>query len=66
VLVSTHEPEQAFAIADHVATLDPSGGFEAGPVSILTAERLSRLYGVKLVVETTASGRSVVGRRPQS
>jgi iron complex transport system ATP-binding protein len=61
VLVSTHEPEHAFAIADQVAVLEPGGRFEAGPVDpVLTPERLSRLYGVALMVERTPAGRRVV------
>jgi iron complex transport system ATP-binding protein len=63
VLVSTHEPEQAFAVADRAAVIEAGGRFEAGPVTpLLTAERLSRLYGVEVVVEATPSGRRVVGR----
>jgi iron complex transport system ATP-binding protein len=62
VLVSTHEPEHAFAIADRVALLGAGDYFETGPVAeMLTAERLTRLYGIKLEVERTPSGRHVVG-----
>jgi iron complex transport system ATP-binding protein len=62
VLVSTHEPEHAFAIADRVALLGAGDYFETGPVGeMLTAERLTRLYGVQLEVERTPSGRYVVG-----
>lgn len=62
VLVSTHEPEQAFAVADQAAVLDRHAPFVVGPVTAtLTAERLSRLYGVPLVVERTPSGRIAVG-----
>ena len=61
VLVSTHGPEQAFAIADSVAILGPQNQFATGPVdATLTSERLTRLYGVDLIVEKTASGRHVV------
>jgi iron complex transport system ATP-binding protein len=63
VLLSTHDPEQAFAWADRVATLDPSGGFAFGGAdAVLTDAALSRLYGVDLAVERTASGRRVVSR----
>ena len=59
VLVSTHEPEHAFAVADRVAVL--GGGFETGPVdAVLTPDRLTRLYGVPLTVERTPAGRRVV------
>ena len=62
VLVSTHEPEHAFAIADQVALLGAGDYFETGPVAeMLTADRLTRLYGIKLEVERTPSGRYVVG-----
>lgn len=61
VLLSTHEPEQAFAIADAVALLEQGQPFATGnATAMLTAERLSRLYGVPLTVEMTASGRRVV------
>lgn len=61
VLVSTHEPEHAFAVADRVAVLEPGGRFEAGPAdAVLTPERLTRLYGVPLMVERTPGGRRVV------
>jgi iron complex transport system ATP-binding protein len=62
VLISTHEPEQAFAIADRVAVIGRGNHFATGPVdAVLTAEQLSRLYGVALTVERTPSGRLVVG-----
>lgn len=61
VVLSTHEPEHAFVVADHVAIL-AANGFLTGPVeSVMTSDELSRLYRVDLVVEKTASGRSVVG-----
>lgn len=61
VVLSTHEPEHAFIVADRVAIL-AANGFLTGPVeSVMTSDELSRLYRVKLVVEKTASGRLVVG-----
>ncbi len=61
ILLATHEPEQAFALADRVAVLTPDGQFATGPVrTILTAERLSRLYQASLLVEQAPSGRLVV------
>lgn len=63
VLLSTHEPEQAFDIADHVAVLTPRKEFETGLAkSVLTPQRLGELYGVALSVEATESGRLVVSR----
>jgi iron complex transport system ATP-binding protein len=64
LFVSTHEPEQAFAIADRGAVLTRSGRFEiGGPADVLTAQKLSALYDADLMIEVTPSGRSVVGSR---
>ena len=61
VVLSTHEPEHAFVVADRVAIL-AANGFLTGPVeSVMTSDELSRLYRVELVVEKTVSGRLVVG-----
>jgi iron complex transport system ATP-binding protein len=61
VVLSTHEPEHAFVVADRVAIL-ARDRFVTGPVeTVMTADVLSRLYGVDLIVERTASGRLVVG-----
>jgi iron complex transport system ATP-binding protein len=65
VLLSTHEPEQAFAVADQVAVLGRCSRFETGvPAGILTSETLSELYGTRLAVERTPSGRYVVSPEP--
>jgi iron complex transport system ATP-binding protein len=65
VVLSTHEPEQAFVVADRVAILAREG-FVTGPVeTVMTSAQLSRLYGVELTVEKTASGRLVVGPAAQ-
>jgi iron complex transport system ATP-binding protein len=61
VVLSTHEPEHAFVVADRVAILG-RGRFVAGPVeAVMTSHALSELYGVALTVEQTPSGRFVVG-----
>jgi iron complex transport system ATP-binding protein len=61
VVLSTHEPEHAFVVADRVAIL-AANGFLTGPVeNVMTSDELSRLYRVGLVVEKTPSGRSIVG-----
>lgn len=61
VVLSTHEPEHAFVVADRVAIL-AADGFLSGPVeAVMTPRELSRLYRVELIVEKTASGRFVVG-----
>jgi iron complex transport system ATP-binding protein len=61
IVLSTHEPEHAFVVADRVAILGKDR-FATGPVeAVMTAQELSRLYGVALNVERTPSGRFVVG-----
>lgn len=61
ILLSTHEPAQAFAIADHVIVFGPDKRLKTGPVNqVLTSDCLSRLYGIPLAVEATPSGRRVV------
>jgi iron complex transport system substrate-binding protein len=63
VLFSTHEPEQAFAVADRVVALGAHGHFATGlPDAVLTSAQLTRLYGVGLMVEEAPSGRRVVSR----
>jgi iron complex transport system ATP-binding protein len=64
VVLSTHEPEQAFAVADNVAVLGRQQHFQTGsPQAILTSQQLTALYGVDLLVEQTPTGRQVVGPR---
>ena len=61
IVLSTHEPEHAFVVADQVAILGRDR-FVTGPVqTTMTSDELSRLYGLPLRVEQTLSGRSVVG-----
>ncbi len=58
ILLSTHDPEQAFALGGRAWTLGPEGF--AMP-DHLDGDVLSRLYGIPLEAETTPSGRRVVG-----
>jgi iron complex transport system ATP-binding protein len=61
VVLSTHEPEHAFVVADRVAILGKDR-FVVGSVrEVLTSDELSQLYGIALSVERTPSGRFVVG-----
>ena len=61
VVLSTHEPEHAFVVADQVAILGKDR-FATGPIElVITAKELSTLYGVALNIEQTPSGRFVVG-----
>jgi iron complex transport system ATP-binding protein len=61
VLLSTHDPQQALDLADAVMLLSRDGGGRVGPpADLITAPELTRLYGVAVRVERTASGDSVV------
>jgi iron complex transport system ATP-binding protein len=60
LIVSTHEPDQAWTLADRVALI--AGGRLAAfgpPRAVMTPERLSEVYGVPVAVEHTAAGRAV-------
>jgi iron complex transport system ATP-binding protein len=51
VLLSTHDPDQAFLCADRVAMLHEGKLARSGtPAAAITAESLHELYGVKVVV----------------
>jgi len=59
VLLSTHDPDQAFVCADRVAMLHEGKLARTGaPAQAITAERLRELYGVDVEVTQveTASG----------
>jgi iron complex transport system ATP-binding protein len=60
IVFSTHNPDQAFSLADRVALLD--GGrliAQGSPADVLTAERLRAVYGVSVVVEQLSQGQTV-------
>lgn len=59
VIFSTHHPDQAFAVANRVALLRDGAVLGMGPVGeVLTAERLSALYGTRVVLGAV-EGRTV-------
>jgi len=59
ILLSTHDPDHAFACADSVALLHGGGLIAAGPPrETLTADTLKRLYGI----DVTVSYLSEIGR----
>lgn len=61
VVLSTHEPDHAFAVATKAAVLCNGELAALGPPrDVLTPKLLSLAYATPLVVETTASGRLVV------
>ena len=60
VVLSTHDPDQAFALGARVVLMHEGGILADGPpAEVLTGARLSRVYGVPVRVERTESGRAV-------
>jgi iron complex transport system ATP-binding protein len=60
VLLSTHDPDHAFSIADRVALLDRGRLVAQGrPQDVLTPERLHAVYGVTVAVERLSQGQTV-------
>lgn len=60
VILSTHDPDQAFALNARVILMHEGAILaEGAPEQVLTPERLSRVYGVQVAVERTESGRAV-------
>ena len=60
VVLSTHNPDHAFAVADAVHLLHRGETLAAGPPKeALTAERLSRMYGVPIEVRALPDGRRI-------
>lgn len=60
IVLSTHDPSQAFACATAVALLHDGGLAAPGPPdTVLTAETLSGIYGIPVTLERLRSGRVV-------
>ncbi len=60
VIMSTHDPDQAFALNAHVLLMKAGRTFAEGPAdAVLTDDTLSAVYGIPVTVETTGSGRKV-------
>lgn len=60
VILSTHNPDHAFALEAEVVLMHGGGIFRRGrPEEALCAESLSTVYGVGVAVERTTSGRRV-------
>lgn len=60
VILSTHDPDQAFALNARVILMHEGAILaEGSPDQVLTPDRLSRVYGVQVAVERTQSGRAV-------
>ncbi len=64
VILSTHDPDQAFALGAEVLLMRAGRVFGQGPPEeALTGESLSAVYGVPVTVERTESGRLVCAPR---
>lgn len=60
VVLSTHDPDQAFALDARVVLMHEGTILaEGAPDAVLTAERLAFVYGVPVSVEKTPTGRTV-------
>ena len=60
VILSTHDPDQAFALDADVVLMAEGGIRAAGPAGeVVTPEALSAVYGIPVDIETTSSGRKV-------
>lgn len=60
VILSTHDPDQAFALDARVLLMKDGRMHAKGPATdVLTGTNLSHVYGIPITVETTGSGRKV-------
>jgi iron complex transport system ATP-binding protein len=60
VVLSTHDPDQAFALNASVVLMQEGRILASGrPGEVLTADHLSQVFGVAIEVEQTESGRRV-------
>lgn len=60
VILSTHDPDQAFALEARVLLMkDGQTRAEGSATEVLTGANLSDVYGIPVTVETTGSGRRV-------
>ncbi len=60
IVLSTHDPDHAFAVATRVILMTDGHFVAAGtPGEVLRADRLEKVYGVKVSVEKLSSGATV-------
>jgi len=60
VILSTHNPDHAFALGSEVVLMHDGGIYRRGrPREVLTSESLSTVYDVPVIVERTPGGRHV-------
>lgn len=64
ILLSTHDPDHAFAVATRVALMQEGRVVAAGaPTEVLTPERLRDVYGVDVTIERLSDDRTVCSPR---
>lgn len=60
IILSTHDPDHAFSVADQVLLLQDGHLIAEGkPAAVLTPERLKAVYGVEVAVEELSRGQIV-------
>lgn len=60
IVLSTHDPDHAFSIADRVLLLSGGGLIAQGtPADVLQPQRLHDVYGVSVEIETLKSGHKI-------
>ncbi len=64
VLLSTHDPDHAYAVATRVALMQDGKVVALGsPMDVLTAPRLREVYGVDVSIEHLPDGRTICAPR---
>ena len=64
VVMSTHDPDHAFAVAARVALIREGAIVASGsPDDVLTADRLRDVYGVEVTIERLPDGRTICAPR---
>lgn len=64
IVLSTHDPDHAFAVATRVVLMYEGEVVASGsPADVLTADRLRDVYGVEVTIEHLVDGRTVCSPR---
>lgn len=64
IVLSTHDPDHAFAVADRVALMRDGAIVASGaPADVLTTDSLRAVYGVEVSIERIADGQTVCAPR---
>lgn len=65
-IFSTHDPNEAFLIADKVAIINSGEIVSSGPPDkAITEELLEKVYGVKVIIQRVDDRQVLVGARPE-